>query len=248
MPRTRLHKGYTLVEMVLVIIIIGILAAIAIRSLGTTLDVSRTEETKTEMRRLAYAIAGNPELVSGGVRTDFGYVGDIGALPPNWDALVTNPGYATWRGPYIGDDFSSGVGDYAFKLDAWGQEYTSPSGSAFSSTGGPQTITREIATSNAALFNNSIILSVEDVDHSPPGAGYCDSIRVELSYPDGTGGLALRSVYPSPNGLARFDSIPIGLHRLRIIYLPENDTLDREIAVNPGRIAYIDMQYFGDVW
>lgn len=248
MPGIRAQKGYTLVEMVLVIIIIGILAAVAFNSLGTTLDVSRTEETKAEMERLAYAIAGNPNLVSGGVRTDFGYVGDVGALPLNWDALVTNPGLSTWNGPYIHDDFSSGGGDYTFKFDAWGREYSPPNGDAFSSTGGPQTITRRTAPSMAALLYNSIYLTIEDIDHSPPGMIYRDSVRMDITFPDGSGGIVIRSACPNADGSVRFDSIPIGLHDLRMIFLSRNDTLERKVAVNPGQTAYLDMQYFGDAW
>jgi prepilin-type N-terminal cleavage/methylation domain-containing protein len=248
MPGFCQHKGYTLVEMVLVVIIIAILAAVAFRSLGRTLDVSRTEETKAEMEHLAYAIAGNPELVSGGTRTDFGYIGDVGTFPPDWDALVTNPGYATWNGPYMEDDFSSGGPDYTFKLDAWGKLYSPPNSNVFSSTGGPQTIAREIAPSASALLYNSVVLSVEDIDQSPPGPKYCDSVRLAIAYPNGTGGMTTRTAVPNANGLARLDSIPIGLHELRMIYLPSDDTVQRKIAVNVGRTTYIDMQYFGDVW
>jgi len=248
MPGIGRQKGYTLVEMVLVVIIIGILAAIAFRSLGTTLDVSRTEETKAEMERLAYAIAGDPNLVSGGSRTDFGYIGDIGALPPDWDALVTNPGYATWNGPYIADEFNSGGNDYTFKFDAWGREYSSPVSNTFSSNGGPESITRQIAPSAAALLYNSVVLTVVDIDQSPPGAVYCDSIRVNMIYPNGAGGLATRTVIPDANGTARLDSIPIGLHDLQMIYLPTGDTVERKVAVNVGQTSYIDLQYFGNVW
>lgn len=248
MPGIRAQNGYTLVEMVLVIIIIGILAAVAFRSTGTTLDISRTEETKAEMKRLAYAVAGNPEIISGGTRTDYGYVGDVGALPSDWDDLAVNPGFPTWNGPYIEDGFSSGGPDYTFKLDAWGQEYTPPNSYAFSSTGGPETITCEVAPSTGALLYNSIVLSVEDIDRSPPGAIYCDSIRLAMIYPNGIGGLTTKTVVPNANGLARFDSIPIGLHELRMIYLPADDTLERKVAVNVGQTAYIDLQYYGNVW
>ena len=248
MATGREQTGYTLIEMVIVIIILGILAAIAFRYLGGAIDSARTEETKTEMERLAFALAGNPGLVSGGNRVDFGYVGDVGALPAAWDDLAVNPGHATWKGPYIRDDFSGGSPDFAFKLDAWGKEYSPPTGHVFSSTGGPTVITRVIADAAADLLYNRIVLYIADVDHSPPGASFCDSVRLELVCPDGVGGTRVKTAFPGINGLARLDSIPVGIHTLRMIYLPTDDTLLRKIIVDPGRIVYLDLQYYADVW
>jgi prepilin-type N-terminal cleavage/methylation domain-containing protein len=248
MATVREQTGYTLIEMVIVIIILGILAAIAFRYLGGAIDSARTEETKTEMERLAFALAGNPALVSGGNRVDFGYVGDVGALPVAWDDLAVNPGYATWKGPYIRDDFSGSSPDFAFKLDAWGKEYSSPTGHVFSSTGGPTAITRVIADAAADLLYNRIVLYIADVDHSPPGSSFRDSVRLELVCPDGVGGTRVRTAVPETNGLARFDSIPVGIHTLRMIYLPADDTLQRKVTVDPGRIVYLDLQYYADVW
>jgi prepilin-type N-terminal cleavage/methylation domain-containing protein len=249
MPGTGNQKGYTLVEVVIVIIIIGILAAVAFKSMGNTIDVSRIEETKNEMEQLAYAIAGNPNLISGGNRTDFGYVGDIGALPPDWDALVSNPGgYVTWNGPYIRDEFSDGSSDYQFKLDAWGQPYSLPGGNTFSSTGGPGTITRKIANSSLDLLSNSVILSITDLDRSPPGPVYRDSVRFLLSHPDGAGGITTTAAYPDVNGSIRFNAVPIGIHTLRMVYIPNNDTLTRRITINSGQDYYADLQHYGDVW
>ena len=71
--------------------------------------MARTETTIARMDMLARAIAGDPNLISGGVRSDFGYVGDVGALPSNLDQLVTNPGYSTWGGPYVRDEYSAGA-------------------------------------------------------------------------------------------------------------------------------------------
>jgi len=248
MATIREQTGYTLIEMVIVIIILGILAAIAFRYLGGAVDTARTEETRTEMERLAFALAGNPGLVSGGNRVDFGYVGDVGALPASWDNLAVNPGYATWKGPYVRDEFNDGSPDFAFKLDAWGKEYSPPTGSVFSSTGGSEPITRVIANSTADLLYNRIVLYIADVDHSPPGASFCDSVRLELVCPNGVGGTTVRTAAPGTNGLARFDSIPVGIHTLRMIYLPAGDTLRRKVTVDPGRIVYLDLQYYADVW
>jgi len=249
MPEIRSQNGYTLIEVVMVIIIIGILAAVAFRSMGGTIEVSRTEETMAEMEQLAWAIAGNPNLVSAGTRTDFGYIGDIGALPPNWDALITNPGgFATWDGPYIQDEFVGAGGDYEFRLDAWGKPYSSPNSINFSSTGGPETITRRIANSLADLLNNNVTVSITDLGGTPPDSANRDSVKVLLTYPNGAGSTTTITGYPGTDGLVRFNSIPIGIHTMRMIYIPGNDTIQRKIAVIPGHDYYADLQHFGDVW
>jgi prepilin-type N-terminal cleavage/methylation domain-containing protein len=249
MPGSHGQKGYTLIEMVMVVVILGILSAIAFTSLGKVNEVTRAEETMREMDRLAEAIAGDPSLVSGNNRVSFGYVGDVGSLPPNWNALVTRPsGYITWNGPYIRDPFTSGSGDSEFQLDAWGQPYSTPSSTSFSSTGGPTLITRKIASNAAELLYNTVYVLFTDIDDDPPGSTEKDSVRILLTVPDGAGGLAVRTKSPAADGLARFDSIPIGMQTLRVIYLPDHDTLTGRIAVLPGRMAYTEIHYFEDIW
>lgn len=240
--------GYTLVELLVVMVVIAILAAVAIESLGGAVETARFEETRTEMDQLAYAIAGNPGLISGGVRTDYGYLGDIGSLPPDWDALVTNPGYATWDGPYVHDEFSGGGADMEFKLDGWGREYSTPNALTFSSTGGTETVTRQLANTMADLLYNSVAASVVDLDFSPPGNIYNDSVVVRLTYPDGGGSYVTINRNPSPDGFVQFDSVPIGLHTLQMAYLPDNDTLRRRANVDPGQDYYTQIQYYANVW
>jgi len=243
------ESGYTLIELVIVVIIVGILASVVGNSLGSAVDVSRQEETMTEMNRLAYAIAGNPDKVSGGNRTDYGYIGDNGAPPPNWNALVVNPGgYLTWDGPYLHDIFSSGGISSEFRLDAWGNPYSSPAGSAFSSSGGGATITRQYAHSLDALLYNRVTAVIVDIDNNPPGSDYMDSVRLALTFPDGSGGYSTVLKYPGRDGFVSYDSIPIGIHALRLVYIPEADTMMRRINVNPGSNPHIDIQYHSDVW
>ena len=79
------------------------------------METARIEATKTQLDAIARAILGNPLIYSNGTRSDFGYVGDIGSLPPDLDALAFNPGYSTWNGPYIKGAFESG--DY--QKDGW---------------------------------------------------------------------------------------------------------------------------------
>lgn len=249
MPDFASQRGHNLIEVIVVIIIIGILSTIAVRSLKDQTEMARMEETRHELQSLAHAIAGDPRLLSGGVRTDFGYVGDVGSMPPSLDALRQNPGgYATWKGPYIYDNFSSSGTGTEFMRDAWGRSYEYSGGTAVTSFGSGSSVSQVIATSTADLLYNRVATVTTDIDNTPPGDSFRDSVRVILSYPDGAGSIALRAISPHADGSAVFDSIPIGIHRLNLVYLPTNDTLSRNIVVNPGEQSYLELHLATDVW
>ncbi|RKX17515.1 MAG: hypothetical protein DRP35_10815, partial [Candidatus Zixiibacteriota bacterium] len=84
--------GISLIEVVLVITIMGILVSVAMNSASQFSETAKIEETKQELDNIAIAITGNSLLNNNGVRTDFGYVGDIGALPNSLDNLNSDPG------------------------------------------------------------------------------------------------------------------------------------------------------------
>ncbi len=248
MPDFSSKAGYTLVEMILVVIILGIIAAVAATSLRNSNDVARTERTKTELNRLAEAIAGDPEMLSAGNRTDFGYVGDVGALPPNLDALAQNPGLATWQGPYIYDDISPDGSSSEYKVDAWGKAFAYSGGVTITSTGSGSAITRSIANSAEDLLYNRLAAVVTDLANTPPGLTYQDSVSLVLTYPDGAGSYRSVIAYPGPDGAVSFDSIPVGLHDLEIIYIPDSDTTHQKVAVNTGKDSYMQVQLPWKLW
>jgi prepilin-type N-terminal cleavage/methylation domain-containing protein len=242
-------SGYTLVEVLLVVIILGILSTVALKSLGKVNETARIERTKQTMDRLAVAIAGDPSVITDGQRVSFGYVGDVGALPPNLDALVQNPGsYATWQGPYIRDQFTSGGANNSFKQDGWGNNIVYSRTVFLNSVSGGTTLTRKIAGSIADLTINSITAVITDWDRTPPGTIYKDSLRCVLTQPNGAGATTSRIKYPDRGGRVQFDSVPIGTQDLVVIYVPTSDTLRRKITVEPGADPYLEITLYRNTW
>ena len=128
------EAGFTLIEVILVIVLLGLLAAVAANVVTNAASQARFDETRKEMDSLKYAIIGNPELVNEGIRADFGFVGDMGRLPNSLDELVNQgalPAWNSstgmgWNGPYIKGNFQENPNDY--KVDAWGNNYSYDSG------------------------------------------------------------------------------------------------------------------------
>ncbi len=236
--------GFTLVELVIIILIIGVLTTVAMQKLSVTVSTAQTEQTKAELDQLAYAIAGNPNLYQSGARANFGYVGDVGAFPPNLDALVRNPGtYTTWHGPYI-DSGSSGS-DY--KKDAWKTNYTYAD-TLIRSTGSGSNIDKLVSSTRAELLSDSVAGFVVDAGGTSPGNSYKDSIWVQLIYPDGAGGLKTDSLHPAPNGWFQFTGVPVGNHTLRVIHRPSTDTMSLPVTVYPRSRAKVEVVFSANLW
>ncbi len=240
------NKGVTLIEVVMAVIIAGILASVAMRSATTITETGRTEITKTEMHDIAYAIVGNDNLINNNVRNDFGYVGDIGAMPLNIDALMTNPGgYATWKGPYITNRFSQLPNDYS--QDAWGVTYNF-SGVDITSTGSGSSIVHKIGEATTDFLINQVSGNIYDADGTPPGTIYKDSISILISIPNGTGGILTKGITPDYGGYFSFDSIPIGNHDIQIVYIPSSDTLKRFVSSTPKSSIYDAYTFPSNYW
>jgi len=138
------QNGFTLIELVMVIVVLGVLAAVAIPRLGDVSENSRITATKKELLALKVAISGNPDAVAGGKYVDRGFEGDVGFAPSLLQDLVTKPDSVPsydkltglgWNGPYI----DSTEGNYL--KDSWGVEYAyQPSSRRIISVGGSDSI------------------------------------------------------------------------------------------------------------
>ncbi|MCK4656855.1 MAG: prepilin-type N-terminal cleavage/methylation domain-containing protein [candidate division Zixibacteria bacterium] len=120
------YAGFTLVELVIVIVVLAIIAAVGIPQIGGMIQISKTNATKTEMVELKKAIIGNPQTVAGGVYVSCGFEGDIGFAPSRLEDLVTKPDSISlwdrltrrgWNGPYI-DSIDGG-----YLADEWESAY-----------------------------------------------------------------------------------------------------------------------------
>jgi type II secretory pathway pseudopilin PulG len=235
-----LQSGFTLIEIVLIILIIGIIGTIALRSLQPSMEQAKETATLREMDQLTAAIIGDPARVKDGIRTDFGYVGDIGSLPPDLDALFQNPGgYSTWTGPYIGD---------SYETDAWGDTYVYTGGVSFSSPGGGSPITKQFAGAVAELTSNTIAGTICDGLGAAPGDDSAD-VTVTAFYPDGAGSTTSQSSTPNSSGGFEFaNSIPIGNHLIRAINSVGNETTQTYISVIPAGKSYCELRFSGSYW
>ncbi|HWR82580.1 MAG TPA: prepilin-type N-terminal cleavage/methylation domain-containing protein [Candidatus Deferrimicrobium sp.] len=240
----RSRQGFTLIELIIVIIALGVVAAVAVRNLSVSIETAKVEQTKQELDQLAYAIVGNPAVYANGARGDFGYVGDIGALPPGLDALGRNPGaYSTWDGPYI----DTGLTGAEYLADAWGANYVYTD-TMVRSVGSGSNIDKVFAARQSDLLSNSVSGVVVDAGGTSPGSIYKDSLILRLTYPNGAGSTATVSANPDAAGYFRFADIPIGLHRLAIIYAPDTDTATYTIAVNPAGAVKLSIVFPAELW
>ncbi len=122
--------GFTLVELVLTLVVLGILSAVSIPYFVDMRDDAKGAVTRDEMAALKRAIVGDTRVVAGGRFAFPGYETDMASLPTTLGNLVLNPATGTtsqdynpltrrgWRGPYVDN---ATVSDYS--KDAWSISY-----------------------------------------------------------------------------------------------------------------------------
>ena len=129
MKSSRRQRGFTLLEMLAVIVLLGIVATIVVRQVGGNVDKGK------------YG-AGKAQLASLSMKID-SYALDVGSPPNNLQQLVDKPGNAaSWAGPYaqpsdLKDPFGHAFGyrfpgeHGAFDLIFYGQD-GQPGGDGYS--------------------------------------------------------------------------------------------------------------------
>jgi type II secretory pathway pseudopilin PulG len=133
-------SGFTLIELAIIIVILGVIATVGIPVLGNMVNASKVSATKSELHTLKIAMVGKSG--DGNIR---GYENDLGVLPATLQGLFTKPTGVPnwnkftktgWNGPYINGD------DGQYLKDAWGVNYVYDfAGRTIKSVGGRDTIT-----------------------------------------------------------------------------------------------------------
>ena len=109
--------GWTVIEIMIVVLVIGVLLGVALPHVGKSRDAARTEQAKADLAMLSNAIlqlAWDTGKWPGGL--DRSVTGDV----ETWDLstasaglLSTNSSFAGWKGPYLP----------RIPLDPWGSRY-----------------------------------------------------------------------------------------------------------------------------
>ncbi len=128
----------------MIIVVLGILAAVAVPRFGDITESSKITATKKELATLKIAIAGNPDAIAGGKYIDRGFEGDVGFLPSQLPDLVSKPDSVStynkltglgWNGPYIDSTEDN------YLKDAWDVAYVyQPASRRILSVGGTDSI------------------------------------------------------------------------------------------------------------
>jgi type II secretory pathway pseudopilin PulG len=131
------YRGFTLVELIIIIVTLGILAAVAIPKMGLMTESSKINATKDEIIRIKTAIVGDARVVAGGEFINRGFEGDVGFVPSSLADLAAKPDSIPiydkftrlgWNGPYIdsaGQNFLNDSWDIAYNYNAAARTITS---------------------------------------------------------------------------------------------------------------------------
>jgi len=238
------NKGFSLMELIVVIIIIGVLSAVGVRSIMKGNENARVQETMQEMEALKKAVIGDPDLVANGVRTDFGFVGDCGAWPTSPQDLITNPGYPFWNGPYISTGFQENPND--FIQDAWGNPYSFTQTTIQSSGGGGGTLTKTIVSNLNDALNNAIIGNLTDWNGSTPKSDDLVNFQIWVSLQSGSVlSIPSGNVTISAGGVYTVSGVHIGNHMVIGYYsgVANVDTVKKFVSVGLKSAPRADLRF-----
>ncbi len=232
------RKGFTLVEVIVILAVIAILAAIAVPLALRIFQVTAEDATRTEMQNLKKAMIGDIGKLQSSVRTDFGFLGDIGRLPtgpanldellvkgtlPAWTFDTTKQVGAGWKGPYI-TGAAAGEAPEDFKKDQWGNSYTY-SDADFTNADGQLADGKITSAGPDGTFGTAddIVLEILKSETTATVSGFikdpngnpAQSASVTINFP-ANGALTTSTATTDSTGRYSFSNIPFGKRSINV--------------------------------
>jgi prepilin-type N-terminal cleavage/methylation domain-containing protein len=232
----RSERAFTLMELLVVLLIIGVLSTVALRTIDATRDRGLFDQTERELNELVMAMTGNPDLTYDGRRIDFGFFGDMGRLPIDLRELVVNTtGDTNWHGPYIRRGLTGDT--VGFLHDAWGDiySYNQGTGTIASLGKGKYPMTVRVVDSLPQLTENSVTGTITDRDGNIPNDS---AVLLVMRFASGSE----RMTWVHRGGYYRFDAIPVGTHQM-IASIAGGDSVARWVTVVPRSQAVVDLRF-----
>lgn len=251
------YKGFTLIEIVVILAVIAILASMAVPMALRLFQVTATTGTNDEMQTVKNALLGDPTKIANGVRTDFGYLGDIGCLPtaafpsapaldrlntqgtlPAWSFNATQQIGAGWNGPYI----TGAPSDY--ENDQWGNAYTYTIAGACPLTATFKSPGQDGVAGNADDIDYSIVATETTSTVSgyvkDPNGNPSSSSTATINYPV-NGTLTTASDAADATGFYTISGIPFGKRSLNVT---PKLVVTSANALTSGDTTFCDMTSF----
>lgn len=235
-------EGFTLIEVMMVVVLISILSVASIELISQTLNENRFQDTVNKMRQISNAMMGDPSLKENGARTSFGFLGDIGAIPSAGQgiaALLTNPGLAAWavnsgagfglgwNGPYL----HGGNSGTDYTNDGWGNAIVydpaanPPTLTSYGSDGvaGGTGLAQDIVVTLPSTMTLATTVTGYVTNHY---SAYTGDVTVTLNKPNGSGVLVSPTYHiADSSGFFTFANVPFGTRSISAFITVSSKTL-----------------------
>ena len=218
--------GFSLLELIMVLFIVSILAAVMAPLAFQFTDDVRESATREEMRIINRAIVGDPAAAQ------YGYVGDMGSLPGSLADLNTKPAGADdytssgrvngvgigWNGPYLNIGYSTG--DYL--QDGWGRDYVYNNSTgqltSLGSDGLLGTNDDIVIPPYSADISGDVSVTVSVYDTTPGGLTTVDSTcaTVDVYYSSGGTEASVSANWNAGEGVFKASGLHQGVHAVEV--------------------------------